>query len=71
MYKIVTILLLSMAGLNSAGLVLTASNPDNIYYFKRPFNIDILETGYRFVWDEYSRPENFDFDEYKRNKKQK
>ena len=69
LHKIIVIVLLSIAGLFAGGLILIASNSTNLFYFKRQFDIEILETGYRFMWDGYSRPENFDFDEYERNKK--
>jgi hypothetical protein len=71
LHKIIPIFLLSIAGLLTAGLILIASNSDNVYKIKRQFDIEILKTGYRFVWDGYSRPENFDFDEYEKNKKNK
>jgi hypothetical protein len=61
--KIVVIVLLSIAGLFAGGLILVASNSTNLFYFKRKFDIEILKTGYRFMWDGYSRPENFDFEE--------
>lgn len=69
LHKIVTILLLCIAALFASGLVLIASDSINVYKIKRPFDIEILKTGYRFFWDGNSRPENFDFDEYKREKK--
>lgn len=68
LHKIVVIVLLSIAGLFAGGLILLASNSTNLFYFKRQFDIEILKTGYRLMWDGYSRPENFDFDEYERNK---
>jgi hypothetical protein len=69
--KIVTIFLLGIVGLLIVQLIFIASVSDNIYKFKRQFDVEILKTGYRFVWDGYSRPENFDFDEYEKNKKDK
>jgi hypothetical protein len=68
LHKIVVIALLSIAGLFAGGLILLASNSTNLFYLKRQFDIEILKTGYKFMWDGYSRPENFDFDEYERNK---
>jgi hypothetical protein len=26
------------------------SNKDNLFYFKRPFEMGIFETGYKFMW---------------------
>jgi len=51
-HKVVTVLLWSVAGLFSAGLILMASNPDNIFYFKKPFDIEIVKTGYKLIWSE-------------------
>ena len=68
LHKIVEIVLLIFAGLFASGLIFIASNSTNLFYIKRDFDIEILKTGYRFIWDGYSRPENFDFDEYERNK---
>ncbi|MEL5993078.1 hypothetical protein [Hymenobacter segetis] len=36
-------------------------NPDNLFYFKRPFNIEIMETGYKFVWNTMARPDYFKY----------
>ncbi|WP_461630708.1 hypothetical protein [Labilibaculum euxinus] len=66
--KIITIFLLTISGLFTSGLILIASDSNNIFKVKRQFDIEILKTGYKFVWDGYSRPENFDFDAYERNK---
>lgn len=40
---------------------LVALNPDNIYYLKRDFDIEIMETGFKFVWQKQERP---DFNKY-------
>ena len=69
LYKIVAIFLICISGLFACGLIFIASNSTNVYKIKRPFDIEILKTGYRFFWNGNSGPENFDFDEYKRNKK--
>jgi hypothetical protein len=66
--KIVSIFLLSIAGLFICGLALIAFNPTNVFYLKRPFDAEMLVTGYKFVWDGQTRPENFDFDEYERKR---
>ncbi len=33
-----------------------ASFPENIYYFNRDFDMKILSTGYRFVWQQRNYP---------------
>jgi hypothetical protein len=55
--KVVTLLLISTAGLCICGLTLFALNPDNLFYIKRPFDIEVLKTGYKFVWEVNPRPE--------------
>lgn len=65
-HKIVTIILMSIAGLFICGHMIFAFNPDNRVYIKRPFDMDILKTGYRFFWEGNKRPVNFDFNEYRR-----
>ena len=67
--KIVTLLLLSISGILTAGLILIAANSTNLYYLKRPFDIEVLTTGYKFIWEGNPRPDNFDFDKYEQNKK--
>ena len=53
----VTITLLTIAGLFAAILILFATNPDNIYTATRPFEIKVNATGYRFMWQEETRPD--------------
>jgi hypothetical protein len=57
MRKAVTISLLTTAGLCTMALILFAINPDNIYTATRPFEIEVKETGYRFVWQDQTRPD--------------
>ena len=64
--KIVTIVLWILAGLIISGATLIASDSNNIFYVKRPFDIDIMDTGYKFVWQKTERP-----DYYKYHPKQK
>lgn len=67
LHKLLSVVLLSTTGLLLSGMALIAYNHNtNIFYIKRPFDIEILMTGYKFVWSGNVRPENFDFDEHKR-----
>jgi hypothetical protein len=50
--KPVTITLLVTAGLFMVVLLLLAINPDNIYTTTRPFDIEVKETEYRFMWQD-------------------
>ena len=55
-YKTVTICLWMLSGLIIAFVTLLAANPDNLYYVKRPFKMDILDTGIHFGWNPVERP---------------
>ena len=57
MHKAVTITLLTTAGLCTIALILLAINSDNIYTATRPFDIEVKETGYRFIWQDQTRPD--------------
>lgn len=47
--KPVTISLLVVSGLFAFAMIILAVNPDNIYTTSRPFEMKIIETGYRFM----------------------
>jgi hypothetical protein len=55
--KFVTLVLFVISGLFTVVLVLFAVNPDNIYTTTRNFDIKIMETGYRFIWQKPTRPD--------------
>ena len=40
---------------------LLAFNPDNIYYLKRDFDMEIMETGFKFVWQKQERPDFYKY----------
>jgi len=40
---------------------IAVSNSDNIFYIKRPFDMEIKETGYKFVWQDVERPDFYKF----------
>ena len=58
---ILTFTLLSIAGLISLFLVLMAINPDNIWTTKREYEMEKLETGYKFIWEEQTRPDYYKY----------
>ena len=37
------------------------SNPNNLIYLKRPYEIDVMTTGYQFIWQQPERPNYYDF----------
>lgn len=59
--KAVTITLLSFSGLLFTGMIVIGSFSDNIYTWKRSFDIKVLETGYQFYWDEQYKPDNIEY----------
>jgi hypothetical protein len=63
--RVVTITLHATSGLFTIILALLAINPDNVYTTTRPFDIEIIESGYRSMWQDRISP---DYDKYPVNK---
>jgi hypothetical protein len=59
--KIVTIVLWTMTGLVMIGATLIASDQNNLFYLKRPFDIEIMEVGYKFIWQQTERPDYYKY----------
>jgi hypothetical protein len=60
--KLLYIVLHTLAGLALLGAAASmVIGPGDIYYFKRPFDIEIMEIGYKFIWQNPERP---DFNKY-------
>jgi hypothetical protein len=57
MNKVVTIVLWVSAGIVISGASFIASNPDNLFYVKRPFDVEVMESGYKFMWQRTERPD--------------
>lgn len=55
--KIVTIGLWTISGLIIIGASYIASFPEHIFYTKRPYDMEIMETGFKFVWEHTDRPD--------------
>lgn len=55
-HKIVTILLWLISGLIISGATLIASDSNNLFYVKRPFGFEIMETRYKLFWQKTERP---------------
>jgi hypothetical protein len=66
--RIATIFLVATAGLISLALIRIGADSTNLYYIKRPYNIEVLESGFKFIWDGNPRPVNFDYEEYEKEK---
>jgi hypothetical protein len=67
--RTVTIVLLAITVLILFGLIKVGADSTNLYYVKRPYDIEVLESGYKFIWDGNPRPFNFDYEEYEKMKK--
>jgi hypothetical protein len=52
----VVIFLLSKSGLIMLYSIWITSFRENLFYFKRGFTIEIMETGYKFIWQNQERP---------------
>ena len=59
--KVLTFLILSLTGLVLISSISIVSNTDTIYYLNRPFKIKILETGYKFIWNEQERSDFYKY----------
>jgi hypothetical protein len=58
-HKAVTISLWVVSGLIIAFATLLASNKDNLIFMKRPFGMEIMETGFQFGWQHIERPDYY------------
>ena len=56
-YKLVTTCLWTLSGLIMAFALFLSVNKDNLFNVKRPFNIEVMETGYQFGWQHIERPD--------------
>jgi hypothetical protein len=60
-YKIVTIALWTISGLIILGASYIASFPEHIFHFKRPYDMEIMDTGYKFIWQHTERPDYYKY----------
>ena len=59
--KVLTILFYSLAALIVLATSFIASNSNNLFYLKRNFDIEIMETGYKFSWQDIERPDYYKY----------
>jgi len=57
--KILTIVLWTLTGFILCAVSLIASNSNHIFYLKRPFAIEVMETGYKFNFEVIERPDYY------------
>jgi hypothetical protein len=62
---------LILSGLITAGTFLIASDSANMINIKRPWEMDIMTTGYKFVWQFQERPDFKNYNPKKKLKKKK
>lgn len=60
-HKIVTIGLWSISGLIILGASYIASFPEHVFHFKRPYEMEVMETGYKFFWQHTERPDYYKY----------
>lgn len=41
--------------------IISATNKENLFYIKRPFDMQILETGYTFTWQKTKHPDYYEY----------
>lgn len=63
--KFLTILLYSITGVICLGALWIGTMPEQVYKTKRDFDIEVLATGYKFIWQQQDRPK---YEEYKPTK---
>lgn len=59
--KAVTIGLWILSGLIIAFATFLAANKENIFYVKRPFSVEVMETGFQFGWQRIERPDFYKY----------
>jgi hypothetical protein len=60
-YRAVTIGLWTLSGLILAFATLVTTNKDNLFYLKRPFKMEVMETGFQFGWQNIERPDFYKY----------
>lgn len=66
-YKIATIGLWTISGIIILGASFIASFPEHIFRFKRTYDMEIMESGYKFVWQNTERPDYYKYHPEKKN----
>lgn len=51
----------TLSGFIIAFATLPAVNKDNIFYLKRPFSMEVMETGLKFGWQQVERPDFYKY----------
>ncbi|WP_075344611.1 hypothetical protein [Tenacibaculum agarivorans] len=59
--KLVTLVLTILTGIICTGAILIGTMPEHVYKSKRDFEIEVLTTGYKFIWQTQERPKYEDY----------
>lgn len=57
-HKLTVSVVWTMAAIVLLGTFILAVNKDNLFYLKRPYDMKILDTGFRFIWQNTPHPAN-------------
>ncbi len=38
-----------------------AADPNNLYYIKRPYELEIMDSGYKFIWQKMEYPDYYKY----------
>jgi hypothetical protein len=60
-HKVLTLLLWTLTGLILCGAGFIAFDANNIYHIKRPYDMEIMETGYHLIWQQIERPDYYKY----------
>lgn len=59
--KYITIPIWSISGFIIIGAIFVGSMPEHMYLFKRENEVKVLDTGYKFIWQNPKRPDLSDY----------
>ncbi len=59
--KMLPFVLWTLSGLIISVAILIASNSDHVFYLKRPFEMEVMQTGYKFNWQVIERPDYYQY----------
>lgn len=59
--RIVTVIVWVLTTLVIGGAGFISSNPNHLFYVKRPFDMEVLDAGYKFTWQPTERPDYYQY----------
>lgn len=60
-HKASVVVLFGTTALSMIFPILVICNPDNVFHLKRDFDMEVMETGYRFIWQYTARPDYYKY----------